>query len=98
MSCQGLTVATTRVILNAKNVTRFRKLSEWIDARDVLIVPDGPLSGLGEKGTAMEPRRRLGVSRAFHRSGMARKKQIWQDLNEWRERERADRPGFCDII
>jgi hypothetical protein len=32
----------------------FRKLSEWIDARDVLIVPEGPLSGLGEKGTAME--------------------------------------------
>ena len=27
---------------------------EWIDARDVLIVPDGPLSGLGEKGTAMD--------------------------------------------
>lgn len=30
------------------------KLSEWIDARDVLIVPEGPLSGLGEKGTAMD--------------------------------------------
>eukprot|EP00913_Durusdinium_trenchii_P009917 g9308.t1 len=25
-----------------------------IDARDVLIVPDGPLSGLGEKGTAID--------------------------------------------
>lgn len=30
------------------------KLCEWIDARDVLIVPDGPLSGLREKGTAMD--------------------------------------------
>eukprot|EP00931_Biecheleriopsis_adriatica_P023644 TRINITY_DN14888_c0_g1_i3.p1 TRINITY_DN14888_c0_g1~~TRINITY_DN14888_c0_g1_i3.p1 ORF type:complete len:1013 (-),score=218.24 TRINITY_DN14888_c0_g1_i3:55-3093(-) len=28
--------------------------SEWVDARDVLIVPDGSLSGLGEKGTAMD--------------------------------------------
>ncbi|CAJ1427382.1 unnamed protein product [Effrenium voratum] len=28
--------------------------SEWVDARDVLIVPDGPLSGLGEKGTAID--------------------------------------------
>ncbi|CAE7317154.1 AKHSDH2 [Symbiodinium natans] len=28
--------------------------SEWIDARDILIVPDGPLSGLGEKGTAVD--------------------------------------------
>lgn len=27
---------------------------EWIDARDCLIVPDGPLSGLGEKGTAID--------------------------------------------
>ena len=31
-----------------------RKVCEWIDARDVLIVPEGPLSGLGEKGTAID--------------------------------------------
>jgi len=30
------------------------KVCEWIDARDVLIVPEGPLSGLGEKGTAID--------------------------------------------
>lgn len=28
--------------------------SEWVDARDVLIVPDGSGSGLGEKGQAMD--------------------------------------------
>jgi aspartokinase/homoserine dehydrogenase 1 len=28
--------------------------SEWVDARDILIVPDGSGSGLGEKGQAMD--------------------------------------------
>ena len=35
-------------------LSRQRKVCEWIDARDVLIVPEGPLSGLGEKGTAID--------------------------------------------
>lgn len=51
-------VAGLGEVWSAQTLSAYLKMTgancEWIDARDVLIVPDGPLSGLGEKGTAID--------------------------------------------